>query len=97
MSGVTVAVPGSKSLANRALVCAALADGTSALHNVPDGDDTTAMLACLGALGVGVAGSAPDVVITASGRVAPKPGATAFAGLAGVHHGVPVHPVRGAR
>ncbi len=39
-----VVVPGSKSIANRALVCAALADGTSELTNVPDGDDTTAML-----------------------------------------------------
>lgn len=42
-----VDVPGSKSIANRALVCAALADGPSVLHNVPDGDDTEAMLDCL--------------------------------------------------
>ncbi len=46
-----VAVPGSKSIANRALVCAALAPGTSVLTNVPDGDDTVAMLGCLRALG----------------------------------------------
>ena len=39
--------PGSKSIANRALVCAALADGESRLTNVPDGDDTVAMLRCL--------------------------------------------------
>lgn len=83
MSGVAVAVPGSKSLANRALVCAALADGASVLHNVPDGDDTTAMLACLGALGVAVEGAAPDVVITGTARLAPEPGALAFASLAG--------------
>ncbi|HSB84692.1 MAG TPA: 3-phosphoshikimate 1-carboxyvinyltransferase [Ilumatobacteraceae bacterium] len=50
----TVAVPGSKSIANRALVCAALADGTSTLRNVPDGDDTEAMLSCLALLGVAV-------------------------------------------
>jgi 3-phosphoshikimate 1-carboxyvinyltransferase len=49
-----VAVPGSKSIANRALVCAALAPGTSELTNVPDGDDTAAMLAGLAALGAGV-------------------------------------------
>jgi 3-phosphoshikimate 1-carboxyvinyltransferase len=49
-----VAVPGSKSIANRALVCAALADGTSEFRNLPDGDDTEAMLACLQLLGVGV-------------------------------------------
>lgn len=49
-----VAVPGSKSIANRALICAALADGPSTFHNLPDGDDTEAMLACLGVLGVAV-------------------------------------------
>jgi 3-phosphoshikimate 1-carboxyvinyltransferase len=49
-----VAVPGSKSIANRALVAAALADGDSRLTNVPDGDDTTAMLRCLSGLGVSV-------------------------------------------
>ncbi len=49
-----VTVPGSKSIANRALVCAALADGASTLHNLPDGDDTEAMLQCLRQLGVDV-------------------------------------------
>ncbi|MFZ8998150.1 MAG: 3-phosphoshikimate 1-carboxyvinyltransferase, partial [Ilumatobacteraceae bacterium] len=36
----TVSVPGSKSIANRALVAAALATGPTELTNVPDGDDT---------------------------------------------------------
>jgi len=49
-----VAVPGSKSVANRALICAALADGPSTLTNLPDGDDTEAMLACLQTLGIDV-------------------------------------------
>ncbi|HEY0521669.1 MAG TPA: hypothetical protein VGC84_19415, partial [Ilumatobacteraceae bacterium] len=49
-----VMVPGSKSIANRALVCAALAQGRSTFHNLPDGDDTEAMLTCLAVLGVGV-------------------------------------------
>ena len=40
----TVRVPGSKSIANRALVCAALADGASELVGLPDGDDTRAMV-----------------------------------------------------
>lgn len=83
MTPVTVHVPGSKSLANRALVCAALADGPSRLTNLPDGDDTTAMLACLGVLGVPSEGAAPDVTVAATGRLAPEPGAVAFAGLAG--------------
>jgi 3-phosphoshikimate 1-carboxyvinyltransferase len=50
----TITVPGSKSIANRALVCAALAEGDCVLSNVPDGDDTEAMLDCLTALGLGV-------------------------------------------
>src|SRR3954453_13283810 len=50
-----VPVPGSKSIANRALVCAALATGRSSLGNLPDGDDTEAMLACLQVLGIDVA------------------------------------------
>ncbi|MCU1394599.1 MAG: aroA [Ilumatobacteraceae bacterium] len=50
----TVTVPGSKSIANRALVCATLAEGLSVLHNVPGGDDTAAMLDCTAMLGAGV-------------------------------------------
>jgi 3-phosphoshikimate 1-carboxyvinyltransferase len=48
----TVAVPGSKSIANRALICAALAGGGTELSNVPDGDDSTAMIHGLRAIGV---------------------------------------------
>jgi len=44
--------PGSKSVTNRALVCAALARGTSTLHGVLFADDTEAMLGCLHGLGV---------------------------------------------
>lgn len=39
-----ITVPGSKSVANRALICAMLADGTSTINGVPDGDDTTVIL-----------------------------------------------------
>lgn len=46
-----VDVPGSKSIANRALVCAALADGPSRIVNLPDGDDTMAMVDGLGRIG----------------------------------------------
>src|SRR5690606_19910926 len=57
-----VAVPGSKSIANRALVCAALADGTSELRNVPPGDDTVAMLTCLRQLGVAIDDAIDDTI-----------------------------------
>jgi 3-phosphoshikimate 1-carboxyvinyltransferase len=47
-----VTVPGSKSVTNRALVCAALADGTSTLTGALVADDTDAMIDCLRRLGV---------------------------------------------
>jgi 3-phosphoshikimate 1-carboxyvinyltransferase len=49
-----VIVPPSKSIANRALVCAALAEGTSEILGVAPGDDTAAMLECLQRLGCGI-------------------------------------------
>lgn len=48
----TIRVPGSKSVANRALLCAALAGpGSSIVRNVPGGDDCGAMLEALRAAG----------------------------------------------
>jgi 3-phosphoshikimate 1-carboxyvinyltransferase len=47
-----ISVPGSKSIANRALILACLASGESCISNVPTGDDTQAMLHALGVLGV---------------------------------------------
>jgi len=47
----TITPPGSKSLTNRALVLAALADGASNLSNVLFADDTLVMLDCLARLG----------------------------------------------
>ena len=44
-------VPGSKSIAHRALVCAALARGDSTIKGLPDGDDTQAILQGLMMLG----------------------------------------------
>jgi len=55
---IDVEVPGSKSIANRALVIASLAPGISMLSNVPAGDDVAAMREALGTLGVGVEESA---------------------------------------
>ena len=50
----TLRPPGSKSLTNRALIVAALADGTSHLSGVLDSDDTRVMVAALNALGIPV-------------------------------------------
>jgi 3-phosphoshikimate 1-carboxyvinyltransferase len=46
--------PASKSVTNRALVCAALAEGGSRLAGAPGGDDAQAMAAALGELGAPV-------------------------------------------
>ena len=46
--------PGSKSITNRALVCAALAEGTSVLQGALDSDDTRVMIAGLEQLGIAV-------------------------------------------
>ena len=48
-----IAVPGSKSITNRALILAALAQGTSHLHGALDADDTRVMIASLQKLGIG--------------------------------------------
>ena len=47
-------VPGDKSIAHRALMLAAIADGHSTIGGVPDGDDVRATIACLRSLGVRV-------------------------------------------
>ena len=48
----TVVLPGSKSITNRALVCAALAEGKSTLRGALFADDTEAMLGVLDGLGI---------------------------------------------
>jgi 3-phosphoshikimate 1-carboxyvinyltransferase len=57
-----VHVPGSKSVAARALICAALSDDPSVVSNLPSGDDTSAMLAGLQQLGaeINVVGSSAE-------------------------------------
>ena len=64
----TVALPGSKSVTNRALVCAALADGASTLRGWLDADDTRAMIGALQRLGVAVARSDDGALVVGAGR-----------------------------
>ena len=47
-------VPGDKSIAHRALMLAALAQGESRIDGLPDGDDVAATAACLRSLGVSI-------------------------------------------
>jgi 3-phosphoshikimate 1-carboxyvinyltransferase len=50
----TIRPPGSKSITNRALVCAALADGQSMLTGALDSEDTRVMIEALRQLGIAV-------------------------------------------
>jgi 3-phosphoshikimate 1-carboxyvinyltransferase len=51
----SVRLPGSKSISNRVLLLAGLSEGTTAVHDLLDSDDTQVMLAALRQIGCGVA------------------------------------------
>ncbi|GHU29999.1 hypothetical protein FACS189497_09030 [Betaproteobacteria bacterium] len=53
-AGGSVRLPGSKSISNRALLLAALAEGVTEIHGLLASDDTARMLEALDTLGVGV-------------------------------------------
>lgn len=58
-----VHVPGSKSISNRALICAALANSQSVITNLAPGDDTQAMFDSLQTLGVAISRAQDGVTI----------------------------------
>lgn len=60
--------PGSKSITNRALVCAALAGGDSTLTGALVSDDTAAMIDCLGRLGIDVDEQDEGLTLRVCGR-----------------------------
>jgi 3-phosphoshikimate 1-carboxyvinyltransferase len=80
-----VSVPGSKSLTNRALVIAALADGTSQLLNTLYSDDTVVMVDSLRRLGFDVGASPASSVTVVRGLRGhiPATNADLFVGNAG--------------
>jgi len=63
----TILPPGSKSITNRALVCAALARGTSRLSGVLDSQDTRVMAGGLEALGIMLEADWPRGVVEVTG------------------------------
>lgn len=67
----TVRVPGSKSLTNRALLLAALADGPSTITRPLLARDTRLMMSALEGLGVGLSGSDDAVAVTPGALVGP--------------------------
>jgi 3-phosphoshikimate 1-carboxyvinyltransferase len=76
----TVTVPGSKSISNRALILAALADGPSHLTGLLAARDTALMRSALVSLGVGISESGTTVTVTPGSLKGP---ATVDCGLAG--------------
>jgi 3-phosphoshikimate 1-carboxyvinyltransferase len=82
---VTLSPPGSKSLTNRALVLAALAEGECGLSNVLFADDTLVMLDCLGRLGFEpeIDRSSRRVRVTGRGGSIPSSFAELFCGNSG--------------
>lgn len=65
-----IIVPPSKSISHRALICAALADGQSLLHNVLDCEDTRATADALTALGAAITANGADVTVDGIGSPA---------------------------
>lgn len=79
----TVNLPGSKSISNRVLLLAALADGVTRIDGLLQSDDTRVMLAALKQLGVGIeAQGADSVSVRGAGRF-PVLDADLFLGNAG--------------
>ena len=80
----SVSLPGDKSLAHRAALFAALAEGTSVVRNYPDSGVTRAMRNALEA--VGVHSSLDGDILTVAGnglRPFPNVGAVAYCGNSG--------------
>ncbi len=82
---LALSVPGSKSITNRALLLAALADGTSTLKGTLFSDDSRHFLSCLQALGfpVEIDENKRLVSVTGFGGRIPKKEASIYVGSAG--------------
>jgi 3-phosphoshikimate 1-carboxyvinyltransferase len=83
--GGAIRPPGSKSITNRALVCAALAAGDSLLTGALDSEDTRLMVAALSQLGIGVEHdpAAATIRVRGCGGKIPSPHADLFIGNSG--------------
>lgn len=85
LSPLQVTVPGSKSLTNRALLLATLAEGRSTLHGVLFSDDSRHFLKCIQNLGfeTEVDEEKKVVCVTGLGGAVPKAEASQYVGSAG--------------
>lgn len=82
---VEISIPGSKSITNRALLLAALADGTSTLENALFSEDSHWFADCLGRLGIAVEADeeAARFVVHGRGGEFPATSADLFVGNSG--------------
>ncbi len=78
-----VVVPGSKSVSNRALILAGMAEGTTRLTGVLRSDDTWWCIDALKRLGCAIEVSDDAVTIAGIGRRRPRPSGTLHVGSAG--------------
>ena len=79
----TVRLPGSKSISNRVLLLAALASGTTTVHDLLDSDDTRVMLDALRQLGCDIEQTGAVLRITGLAGRLKTPQAALFLGNAG--------------
>ncbi|MFC5462460.1 3-phosphoshikimate 1-carboxyvinyltransferase [Massilia niabensis] len=80
----TVRLPGSKSISNRTLLLAALAEGSTTIHDLLASDDTTVMLGALRSLGIKWEEiDERTIVVHGNGGVLPNHEADLFMGNAG--------------
>ena len=82
-AGGTVTLPGSKSISNRVLLLAAMAQGSTTIHDLLDSDDTRVMLVALRQLGCNVQERGSTVVIQGVGGQLNAPATKLFMGNAG--------------
>ncbi len=82
-AGGTVKLPGSKSISNRVLLLAGLAEGQTRVHDLLDSDDTRVMLDALRTLGCGITQEADVYVVHGLGGKLAVHEAKLFLGNAG--------------
>jgi len=79
-----IRLPGSKSISNRCLLLAALADGATEIRDLLDSDDTRVMLSALHTLGIATQASGDSTLrVTGCGGAFPASQAELFLGNAG--------------
>ena len=65
----SVLIPSSKSVAHRALICAALAEGQSRLSHIGDSDDMNATIGALSSMGASFERDGDTLIVTGTGGV----------------------------